>query len=127
MPEDTRKTPEEIMGMSDDEVRRMALTGNENSRTFVFGVAEMNMRSTLRFAAAVEATARANQDLVTTTKQVVDAHQRSYSTDALFGNSYVGIGGDNTPLAGWSDCVRAGKTEVRNLSTFSSTSFFRVP
>ena|ERR1035441_7502242 len=74
MTEDTRKTPEEIMAMSDDEVRRMALTGNENSRTFVFGVAEMKMRSTLRFAAAVEATATANQDLVTTTKQVVDAH-----------------------------------------------------
>ena len=62
------------MAMDDDSVRRMALTGNENSRTFVLGVAEMNMRSAIKLAKAAEEMASANRDLVRTTEQVVKGH-----------------------------------------------------
>src|SRR6266446_6573181 len=70
------KSPDEIMAMSDDDLRRWTLSGPQNSYVHEIGSTEMNMRCAVRIANAAAEMATANRNLVETTRQVVEAHHR---------------------------------------------------
>ena len=68
------RSVEEIMNLSDDDLRKWALSGPENSYVHKIGSTEMNMRCALRIAKASSEMATAYGNLVTETKRVVEGH-----------------------------------------------------
>jgi hypothetical protein len=66
--------PEQIIRMSNDELRIWTLQGDANSNRMAWGQAEANMRCAFLISTASAEMAAANRDLVEATKKVVEAH-----------------------------------------------------